>query len=41
MALRTEKDHVQQKKKKPENYRPDFSPERAPHITKSVTVKNN
>jgi hypothetical protein len=26
------------KKKKPENYRPDFSSERAPHITKCVKI---
>jgi hypothetical protein len=26
------------KQKENENYRPDFSSERAPHVTKSVTV---
>jgi hypothetical protein len=39
VGLRTEKrcaGDVQQKN--PENYRPDFSSERAPHVTKSVTV---
>jgi hypothetical protein len=42
VGLRPEKSctgDVQQGKTKNKNYRPDFSSERVPHITKSVTVQ--
>jgi hypothetical protein len=37
VGLRSEKDYAGDDPVKTENYRPDFSSQRAPHINKSVT----
>jgi hypothetical protein len=37
VELRSERDCTVDARQKTENYRPDFSSERAPHMNKSVT----